>query len=100
MKTRLMTALIALAIMALASGAVLAACGSAHVPDNSTKTDSECCAAAPETEAAPAGEGAGPAGPTEEQLARCGAMCLAGQIPVAWPHGWDAEYWLRPDSNL
>lgn len=31
---------------------------------------------------------------------QCGTFCSAGQIPVGWPYGWDAPYWLRPDSNF
>ena len=30
---------------------------------------------------------------------KCGAFCAAGQLPVGWPYGWNAEYWLRPNSN-
>lgn len=32
--------------------------------------------------------------------AMCGAFCQSGQIPVGWPYGWSAPYWLRPDSNF
>ncbi|MCE5322071.1 hypothetical protein LLG46_02010 [bacterium] len=32
--------------------------------------------------------------------ARCGAFCSAGQIPVGWPYGWNASYWLQPSSNF
>ncbi|MEN6355987.1 MAG: hypothetical protein ABFD83_02755 [Armatimonadota bacterium] len=31
---------------------------------------------------------------------RCGAFCAAGQIPPGWPYGWNAPYWLRPNSNF
>ena len=31
---------------------------------------------------------------------KCGAFCAAGQIPVGWPYGWNAEYWLRPNTNF
>ena len=37
---------------------------------------------------------------TDPWVSPCGAFCSSGQLSPGWPYGWDAEYWLRPDSNL
>ena len=44
--------------------------------------------------------GAGPKIIQVDPWDECGAFCAAGNIPVGWPYGWTAEYWLRPDSNF
>lgn len=100
-KTYVMMALTALVITAVASTTAAAACGGCPaMSEKKAGADPAMCAVPDKVQAAAATEGRGPADPTAEQWARCGAFCHAGQVSPGWPHGWDAQYWLRPDSNL